>query len=84
MNGLDALGRRGFLGLTLLGGLAACGGRGGDAKAKTVRIASIGFFEGGKLQVGGNQSSVLNTKGWLGETLVKRLQDKAGLTFRAG
>lgn len=68
----DALGRRGFMGLTLLGGLAACAGRGGDTKARTVRIASIGFVDGGKLQVGGNQSSVLNTKGWLGDTLAKQ------------
>ena len=72
MTGLDALDRRGFIGLTLLGGLAACSGRTADAKAKKVRIASIGFFEGGKLQVGGNQSSVLNTKGWLGDTLAKQ------------
>lgn len=70
------LDRRTLLGAGMLM-LAGCGGKSdssgsADGKAKTVRIASIGFFEGGKLQVGGNQTSVIYTKGWLADSLGKQ------------
>jgi sulfonate transport system substrate-binding protein len=56
-----------------LASLAACSGKRGGGSGKTsVRIASIGFFEGGRLQVGGNQTSVIYTKHWLDEALAKR------------
>jgi len=43
-----------------------------DALPKSVRIASIGYLVDGKLAVGGNQSSVLETQGTLAAELQKR------------
>jgi sulfonate transport system substrate-binding protein len=66
----------GFTRRVLLAGallaLAACSGKAVEEKAKVVRIASIGFFDAGKLNVGGNQSSVIYTKHWLEESLGKQ------------
>jgi sulfonate transport system substrate-binding protein len=63
--------RRAMIG-TALAALAGCGTRPADGPAQVVRIASIGFFEGGQLRIGGNQTSVIHTKGWLGEALARR------------
>ncbi len=53
--------------------LAACHGKPADqSEAKTVRIASIGYFAQGKLNIGGNQTSVIYTKHWLEEALGKQ------------
>lgn len=65
--------RRTLLGAAGLLALAGCGtGKTGGGSAKTVRIASIGFFADGKLQVGGNQTSVIFTKHWLDDALAKQ------------
>src|SRR4051812_48152614 len=64
-----------FLALPLLL-LAACGAQDKAStlrdQVKVVRIASIGYFADGKLQVGGNQTSVIYNKHWLEERLGKK------------
>jgi sulfonate transport system substrate-binding protein len=66
MTRLPALIGRVLLALAAITSLAACTKKSdADAPAKVVRIASIGFFDHGKLNVGGNQTSVIYTKHWL-------------------
>lgn len=72
-----ALTRRGFI-PAALALAASCSRPERDAPAaapdaaRTVRLASIGFFADGRLQVGGNQSSVIHVKGWLEQRLASR------------
>lgn len=72
MTAAATISRRLFIG-GALGALAACSAApSAGVKAKVVRIASIGFFADGRLQIGGNQSSVINSKHWLEQALGKQ------------
>jgi sulfonate transport system substrate-binding protein len=73
MNGAFTLNRRTVLGTGLALLVAGCGGRGrAGGRADTVRISSIGYIEGGALQVGGNQTAAVYERGLLEDALAGR------------
>ena len=72
---MTTLSRRAFLGTgaaAIAAPLIGCSGGAAAERSDVVRIASIGFFSEGRLQVGGNQSSVINNKQWLEQALAAR------------